>query len=191
MDRFALPPNCDSPVLVSWRRTCWTASGPGSSTLGPARHALEIQDILDEPWRSAIVPATWLHDIGYRPGVGESGFHPLDGARFLEAGGWSSEICRLVAWHTAAGTEAQMRGLLPQMQAHPRPPQRAVDAITWADITSSPTGESVGPEERLAEILIRYPAGSLVHRSITACRSELLAAAARVELHLGVSRCRE
>jgi hypothetical protein len=31
------------------------------------------------------VAAAWLHDIGYAPAIAESGtgFHPLDGARYL------------------------------------------------------------------------------------------------------------
>jgi HD superfamily phosphodiesterase len=27
--------------------------------------------------------AAWLHDIGYSPEIAVSGFHPLDGARYL------------------------------------------------------------------------------------------------------------
>ena len=27
--------------------------------------------------------AAWLHDIGYAPAVDDTGFHPLDGARYL------------------------------------------------------------------------------------------------------------
>ncbi len=31
--------------------------------------------------------AAWLHDIGYSPELAVTGFHPLDGARFLRAEG--------------------------------------------------------------------------------------------------------
>jgi len=30
-----------------------------------------------------LVAAAWLHDIGYAPELAETGFHPLDGARYL------------------------------------------------------------------------------------------------------------
>src|ERR1700709_226024 len=34
-----------------------------------------------------LVAAAWLHDIGYAEAVTDSGFHPLDGARFLRGRG--------------------------------------------------------------------------------------------------------
>jgi hypothetical protein len=153
-------------------------------------HATDARALIDEPWRSALVPAMWLHDIGYHPALVQSGFHPLDGARFLQASGWAAEICQLVAWHTAAGIEAQLRGVLPQLRNFPQPPLLAVEALAWADLTSSPSGERVGAGQRLAEILVRYPEGSVVHRSVTAARSDLLEAARRVESRLTLIRGR-
>ena len=35
----------------------------------------------------ALVAAAWLHDIGYAPDLVETGFHPLDGARYLRRWG--------------------------------------------------------------------------------------------------------
>jgi hypothetical protein len=29
--------------------------------------------------RPVLIAAAWLHDIGYAPGLPETGFHPLDG----------------------------------------------------------------------------------------------------------------
>ena len=34
-----------------------------------------------------LVAAAWLHDIGYAPELVETGFHPLDGARYLRREG--------------------------------------------------------------------------------------------------------
>ena len=34
-----------------------------------------------------LVAAAWLHDIGYAPELVETGFHPLDGARYLRRDG--------------------------------------------------------------------------------------------------------
>jgi putative nucleotidyltransferase with HDIG domain len=42
--------------------------------------------------------AAWLHDIGYAPGLAVTGFHPLDGARYLrDTQHAGTMLCRLVA----------------------------------------------------------------------------------------------
>src|SRR5271166_3872468 len=56
--------------------------------------------------------AAWLHDIGYAPGLAATGFHPLDGARYLRDTEHADiMLCRLVAHHTCAIIEAGERGL--------------------------------------------------------------------------------
>lgn len=40
---------------------------------------------MSENDRDLLVAAAWLHDIGYAPELRDTGFHPLDGARHLEA----------------------------------------------------------------------------------------------------------
>lgn len=42
-----------------------------------------------------LVTAAWLHDIGYAPDLVETGFHPLDGARFLREMGLDGEVLGL------------------------------------------------------------------------------------------------
>ena len=51
--------------------------------------------------------AAWIHDIGYAPEVAASGFHPLDGARFLAAAGVSQRLADLVAHHSCATQTAR------------------------------------------------------------------------------------
>ncbi|MGH3365270.1 MAG: HD domain-containing protein [Nocardioidaceae bacterium] len=58
-----------------------------------------------------LVSAAWLHDIGYSPRVSNSGFHPLDGARYLRDLGWARDVLQLVAHHSGALIEAEERGL--------------------------------------------------------------------------------
>ncbi len=59
-----------------------------------------------------IEAAAWLHDIGYSPELVETGFHPLDGARYLrDVHGADPVLCRLVANHSCAVIEAEERGL--------------------------------------------------------------------------------
>ena len=44
-----------------------------------------------------LVAAAWLHDIGYAPELVETGFHPLDGARYLRRQGVDAQVVSLVA----------------------------------------------------------------------------------------------
>jgi putative nucleotidyltransferase with HDIG domain len=60
--------------------------------------------------RRVVVCAAWLHDVGYARALAPTGFHPLDGARYLRSHGWDDAICRLVAHHTDAASQATARG---------------------------------------------------------------------------------
>jgi hypothetical protein len=64
-----------------------------------------VAGLLDSEWRSSVRDAAWLHDVGYHPDLALTGFHPLDGARWLREHRWLDETCRLVAWHTQAFEE--------------------------------------------------------------------------------------
>jgi hypothetical protein len=150
-----------------------------------AEQAGALHGLVADPWTSALESAAWLHDIGYSECARSTGFHPLDGARWLRDHSWSPEICRLVAWHTRAGTEAILRNLGNLLEAEFSPPPVPVQALlTWADLTSSPVGERWTAEERLRDVLSRYSAGSLVHRATIANLADLLADASSVENRL-------
>jgi hypothetical protein len=125
--------------------------------------------LVEAEWRLPAQDAAWLHDIGYHPDLALMGFHPLDGARWLRDHGWRTETCRLVAWHTESIEEARMYGLDGELMAEfDAPPQRPAAVLAWADLTSSPRGQRWDPERRLADILDRYPPGSLVHEATRA-----------------------
>ena len=151
-------------------------------TWAVARQAERARHLVQAPWRDALVDAAWLHDVGYAPEIASYAFHPLDGACFLASEGWPGEVCRLVAWHTRAGTEAALRGLTPELEGLFRPPPAPAQAVlAWADLTSTPEGERCTASERLAEILERYPADSVVARATVANHDALLEDAALVE----------
>jgi hypothetical protein len=65
--------------------------------------------VLPAEERETLIAAAWLHDIGYAPALAKTGFHPLDGARHLEALGVDRRLCCLVAHHSGATFEAEER----------------------------------------------------------------------------------
>jgi hypothetical protein len=138
--------------------------------------------LIESEWRGPARDAAWLHDVGYHPDIAFTGFHPLDGARWLRDHGWRTETGRLVAWHTESIEEARMYGLDEELVAEfDAPPRRPAAALAWADLTSSPTGELWDPERRLADILDRYPPGSLVHEATRASLPALRASVRDIE----------
>ena len=126
--------------------------------------------------------AAWLHDIGYAPGLATTGLHQLDGARYLrEAQHADAMLCRLVAHHSCAIVEAGERGLADALGLEFEPaPQELSDALTYCDMTTSPHGELVPVEQRLAEIHDRYGPGHLVSRSMQRATPIILRAVEQV-----------
>lgn len=147
----------------------------------------ELAPRLEPVAQHLLVTAAWLHDIGYCPQIAHTGFHPVDGALFAEGHGYSGTIVGLVAHHSGAPIEAQVRGMSSVLRGLPVPPQRFLDIVTYADLHCGPTGERVAATDRFAEVLRRYPAQDPVHRAVTQSRPQLLAAVRRVEMRLAGS----
>ena len=122
--------------------------------------------------------AAWLHDIGHAPDLAVTGLHLLDGARYLrDAQHADAMLCRLVAHHSCAITEAEERGLAEILSHEFEPaPQVLSSALTSCDMTTSPDGEPVPVDRRLAEIHDRYGPGHLVSRSIQRATPMILGA---------------
>ena len=151
---------------------------------GVARQADRVAAGLNDPGR-VLVAAAWLHDIGYAPAVKDTGFHPLDGGRYLRRLGVDEEVVCLVAYHSCALVEAAERGLDGELAAEFAPGDPALtDALCFADMTTSPDGELVEPGDRLAEVQARYGPGDAVTRSIDRARQDILAAVARTRERL-------
>lgn len=184
--------NMNSATSVSWPGMEY-APHLAAALLDPAtpryRHsagvgaaAARLIPAIDPADGPLLVAAGWLHDIGYSPPIADTGFHPLDGARQLRRIGAPDQLCRLVAHHTCALFEARLRGLDQLLlDEFPRPTSSPLlDALTYADLTTSPTGADVSVTDRLAEILRRYPPEHVVHQAITLASPDLLATARRV-----------
>ena len=101
--------------------------------------------------------AAWLHDIGYAPGLALTGLHQLDRARYLrDAQRADAMLCRLVAHHSCAIVEAGEHGLADVLSYEFEPAPYALSSVlTFCDMTTSPDGELVPVEQRLAEIYDR------------------------------------
>jgi putative nucleotidyltransferase with HDIG domain len=134
--------------------------------------------------------AAWLHDIGYLPELASTRLHGLDGARYLRDFQHADPmLCRLVAHHSYAIIEAEERGLAAVLQHEFKPPpQPLADALTFCDMTTSPDGEPMNVDRRLAEISHRYGSGHLISRSIRRATPMILQAVGQV--HARTARTR-
>ena len=150
---------------------------------GVARQAQRVSPALDEDDRPYLVAAAWLHDIGYAPTLAATAFHPLDGARHLRALG-HERLARLVAYHSSARWEAEALGLSDDLAAFPREDSATADALTYCDMTTSPTGQRITLAGRLAEIAERYGAEHLVVRCLQRAHDHLAGAVRRTEERL-------
>jgi putative nucleotidyltransferase with HDIG domain len=164
----------------------WAHSrGVAERAAGPARVLGEDSDLL----RAAAV----LHDVRYAPRLAVTGFHPLDGARFLrDEHGADERVTRLVANHSFALLEAEERGLREVLETEfpLLEDQFLVDALVYCDMTTTPDGEPTTARERVAEIVSRYGADSIVGRFIRRAAPGILAAVARVEAAMGSAQPR-
>jgi predicted hydrolase (HD superfamily) len=125
--------------------------------------------------------AAWLHDIGYSPGVVETGFHPLDGARYLRDVHFADPVlCSLVAHHSCAVIEAEERGLAGELcREFPAASMVLNDALAFCDMTTDPSGNMISVHDRLAEIRERYGPHSIVTRFTHSAGPYLIASVAR------------
>jgi hypothetical protein len=129
-----------------------------------------------------LVAAAWLHDIGYAPQLVQSGFHPLDGARYLRSVDVEGQVVSLVAYHSCAQIEAHARGLGAELAAEFAPADPMMtDALLYCDMTTGPDGDYVRPADRLVEIRGRYGPDHEVTRFVERATPEILASAGRVE----------
>jgi hypothetical protein len=140
-------------------------------TQGVAQRAREVALVAPD-YADLIESAAWLHDVGYSPSIAHTGFHPLDGARHLhEVTDAAPLMLCLVAHHSGALVEGRYRNLdvelardfpLDQIE-----PPALLYILTFCDMTTSPTGDPVDVDERLAEVSERYPPEDVVHQAMS------------------------
>jgi hypothetical protein len=132
---------------------------------GVAAQARSLAPILRDD-ADLLEAAAWLHDIGYSPELADTGFHPLDGARYLrDVEHADAMLCALVANHSCAVIEAEERGLANVLSSEfPAPAPILNDALAYCDMTTTPDGHLVSMDERISEIRERYGPDSIVTR---------------------------
>lgn len=107
---------------------------------GVAVRAEELRPAAPDADGDLLVAAAWLHDIGYSPVLDETGFHPLDGAVYLESTG-HRRLAELVAHHSGSRFVADFLGLRGQLARYSFVEDALSDALTYAD-------QTVGAAER-------------------------------------------
>ncbi|MFD4643135.1 HD domain-containing protein [Lentzea sp. NPDC058436] len=151
---------------------------------GVGRRAQQAWALFSGEEREILSAAAVLHDVGYAPDLATTGFHPLDGARFLASVGASARLCGLVAHHSCAYREAELRGLTAGLTTWTDEVTPLRDALWWADMSTTPDGQVTNVCDRIEEIQKRYGPEDLVTLFIRQAKPELLAAVERTEERL-------
>lgn len=185
--RPASPSNVKPMKLSTWAetlaRTLVAESLPRrfAHLKGAAERARGLAPILGDN-ADLLEAAAWLHDIGYAPILVVTGFHPLDGARYLRDSENARDLlCRVVAHHSCAAFEAEERGVADELNREfAVPPAELADAMTFCDMTTTPDGKRTSADRRIAEVRSRYGADHVVTRSIDRSAPYLMEATRRI-----------
>ncbi|GAX54077.1 HD domain-containing protein [Streptomyces olivochromogenes] len=150
-------------------------------SLGVAERARTIAPVLGQD-AELLEAAAVLHDIGYSPDLAKTGFHPLDGARYLrDVADADERVVHLVAHHSCAWMEAEARGLREELEGEfARESAHLNDALCYCDMNTTPDGTPTNPVDRINEITGRYGPDSLIGTFIRRAEPEILASTARV-----------
>jgi hypothetical protein len=154
-------------------------------TQGVAAQARTLKPILGNN-TNLLIAGAWLHDIGYAPDLVDTGFHPLDGARYLGDTSQADELlCRLVAHHSCAVIEAAQRGLdRTLLREFALIDGELADALIYCDMTTGPDGRQMSVEQRVEEIRSRYAPDHPVSRALAHTAPELVRAVRRIQHRL-------
>lgn len=155
-----------------------------SHVQGVADRACVASPLFAESDSDLLTAAAILHDVGYSPKIARTGFHPLDGAQALSNATTNARLVALVAHHSCAYREAELRGLSAELTEWGDEETPLRDALWWADMTTSPDGEPVAFDERIKEIQERYGPQDVVTFFIRQAEPELRGAVERTEARL-------
>ena len=155
-----------------------------------ADRARELAATVPQSAAETLVAAAWLHDIGYSSQLKQTGFHPLDAAKYLRREGWPEPVCTLVAHHSGSRYVARVRGLYDQLREFEFVEDPPSDALAVADNTAGPNGTIMTVEERLRDKRMRHGPDSPNARANPERDDYIRAAAGRVAHRLVVAGSR-
>jgi hypothetical protein len=150
------------PLGARWRHT-----------VGVADRARVVGRALAQREAELLIAAACLHDIGYAPGLAQTGFHAVDGAQFVRSAG-HERLAGLVAHHSGSRAEAEERDLAGELSEFKDERSMVSRALTYCDLTTDAEGRSVEAPDRLADIRERYGSGSPEARALDHSGSALL-----------------
>lgn len=159
-----------------------------------AARAASLAGAVDDTDVNLLVAAAWVHDIGYASALRDTGFHPLDGARFLASLHWDPRLCALVAHHSGSRFVAEVTGLDSALGEFLHVQDAVSDALTIADQTVGPHGRRLTLDERMRDTLGRHGPESPQARAHAQREEYFRAALRRVDARLatrGVGEDRE
>lgn len=150
---------------------------------GVARQARNLQPVSGSD-ADLLESAAILHDVGYAPDIAHTGFHPLDGANFLHELDAPARLVHLVAHHSYAALEAELRGLSAELAEFEDERGSLRDALWYCDLTTTPDGDVIDARERVAEIQYRYGPNDVVTTFISQASPALLDSVERTQRRL-------
>ncbi|GAB3890658.1 hypothetical protein GCM10029964_062550 [Kibdelosporangium lantanae] len=150
-------------------------------TWGVARRAQQIAPAFPPRERDVLVVAAWLHDVGYASTVAVTGFHQLDGARYLVGQGVPFRVCALVAHHAGAAAVADIKGLSGALAVFDDERSAVRDALWYCDMTTGPDGQHMTFDQRMAELRDRRSGDDPVIRALAVNGRDRAAAVERTE----------
>ena len=109
------------------------------------------------------IQAAYLHDIGYSKRLQISGFHPYDGYVYCMENGYSDTVAKAVLLHSDAVLEMLIKGwnfkslYSDVIRSLTSIEKEVFELVTFCDIHTQSTGVPCTIEERLRDVLIRYP----------------------------------
>lgn len=168
-------PRISSQSLDRWAeetaRTMLADTGPRlDHVLAVGEKAREVARKLGGDDGQRLIVSAFLHDIGYADQLVDTGLHQIDGARWLTDLGLPS-IASMVAHHSEAAVELELRGREELLDGFERPDQRIADALTYCDVTTGPAGQDVSLDERIEDVGRRRGSDSPVYRAMVKARA--------------------
>ena len=171
----------------------WTAENAESLLAPLGNRWLHVQGVVERArWmgeifnaedKAVLVASAYMHDIGYAPSLKKTGFHPLDGARYLRSFGYE-RLASLVAYHSGAYFEAELRGFEKALSEFPRERSTVADALTYCDMTTNSVGQPVTLKERLADIFSRYGDTDIVTQALRKALPYIALSVGRTQIRL-------